>query len=132
MNEQNPQSSAPPKPTGIKRIGLAFIYSFDGFRAAWRGEAAFRQEVALAAVLLPCSIFLGQNAIEYSVLVGSVLLVLIVELLNSAIEATVDRIGMDRHPLAKNAKDMGSAAVLVSLTIVVLVWGAIAYARFGS
>ena len=132
MSEQNPQTSAPPKPIGIKRIGLAFIYSIDGFRAAWRGEAAFRQEVALAVVLLPCSILVGQSAIEYSLLMGSVLLVLIVELLNSAIEATVDRISLEKHQLAKKAKDMGSAAVFVSLTIVVLVWGAISYARFGN
>ena len=114
-----------PKPTGIKRIWLAFFYSMDGFRAAWKGEAAFRQELVLALILLSATGFVGQNAVEYSLLVGSVLLVLIVELLNSAIEATVDRIGPEKHPLSKNAKDMGSAAVLVSLMLVLSVWGAI-------
>lgn len=101
----------------------------DGFKAAWKGEAAFRQEVVLAAVLLSLVFFVGQNAIEYSLLAGSVLMVLVVELLNSAIEATVDRIGPEKHHLSKNAKDMGSAAVLVSLMIVLFIWAVIIIQR---
>jgi len=123
------ETSEAEKPTGIRRIWLALFYSIDGFRAAWKGEAAFRQEVVLAAVLLSLVFFVGQNAIEYCLLAGSVLLVLVVELLNSAVEATVDRIGAEKHHLSKNAKDMGSAAVLVSLMIVLFVWAVIILQR---
>lgn len=114
-----------PKPTGFRRIWLAFFYSMAGFRAAWKGEAAFRQEVVLGLALLTAVVFVGDNAVEYCLLVGSVLLVLVAELLNSAIEATVDRIGTEKHHLSRNAKDMGSAAVFVSLMLVVFVWSAI-------
>ncbi len=130
MTEDSSATETGPKPTGLKRIWLAFIYSMAGFRSAWLGEAAFRQELVLALIMLPFSALLGRNALEYIALVGSVLLVLIVELLNSAIEATVDRIGLERHPLAKNAKDMGSAAVLVSLLLVLFTWGLIFIDRF--
>ena len=121
-----------PKPgaTGLTRIIHAFGYSMKGFKAAFKHESAFRQEVALFIVLVPAAIWLGRTSIEYILLIGSLLLVLIVELLNSAVEAVVDRIGDEMHKLAGRAKDMGSAAVFVSLTNVFLIWGLIAYDRF--
>ena len=130
MTDERPTTETGSKPTGLRRIWLAFFYSIAGFQAAWKGEAAFRQEFVLALILLPLSALLGRSALEYIALVGSVLLVLIVELLNSAIEATVDRIGLERHPMAKNAKDMGSAAVLVSLLFVLFTCGLIFADRF--
>ena len=130
MTDESSESTSWRKPTGLKRIWLALFYSLAGFRSAWKSEAAFRQELVLAAIMLPFSIWLGRNALEVIVLVGSVLLVLIVELLNSAIESTVDRIGLEKHPLSKSAKDMGSAAVLLSLLFVVFAGGSIAFDRF--
>ncbi|HKI65421.1 MAG TPA: diacylglycerol kinase [Burkholderiales bacterium] len=106
----------------LRRIVLATRYSVEGLIAAVKGEAAFRQELALAVVLVPLGIWLGDNGTQRALLVGSVLLVLIVELLNSALEAAVDRISQERHPLAKRAKDLGSAAVMLSLAAVALVW----------
>jgi diacylglycerol kinase (ATP) len=113
------------KPVGIRRIWLAFFYSVDGLKSAWRGEVAFRQEVVMALILVPLSFLVGQSAIEYVLLFGSVTLVLVVELINSAIEATVDRVGLEKHSLSEAAKDMGSAAVLVSLVLAFFVWMAI-------
>jgi diacylglycerol kinase (ATP) len=107
--------------TGVRRLLLATRYSFDGFNAAL-GESAFRQELALAAVLLPLGIYLGKTGIERALLVGSVLLVLAVELLNSAIEAVVDRVSIEDHALSKRAKDLGSAAVMVSLLNAAVLW----------
>ncbi len=109
--------------TGLRRLWNAFGYSLAGFRAAYKHEDAFRQEVLLAVVLIPLAFWLPVGSIGKALMVGSVLLVLIVELLNSAIEATVDRISLDRHDLAKRAKDIGSSAVLVSLVNVAVVWG---------
>jgi len=109
--------------TGLVRLRNAFGYSLAGFRAAYEHEDAFRQEVLLAAILIPLAFWLPSGGLGKALMVGSVLLVLIVELLNSAIEATVDRISLDNHDLAKRAKDIGSAAVLVSLINVVVVWG---------
>ncbi len=109
--------------TGLRRIINATGYSFAGLRDAFRHEDAFRQEVLLAAVLIPLAFLFQVGALERAVMIGSVLLVLIVELLNSAIEATVDRVSLDRHELAKRAKDIGSAAVFLSLTNVAVVWG---------
>ena len=109
--------------TGLRRLGNALGYSLEGLRAAYRHEAAFRQEVMLAVVLVPAGFYLGSNGIERALLVASVLLVLVVELLNSAVEAVVDRISLEHHALAKRAKDTGSAAVLGSLAILVVVWG---------
>jgi diacylglycerol kinase (ATP) len=103
-----------------------------GFRAAWRGEEAFRQEVMLAAVLVPAAIWLGQTMLQRALLVGTCLLVLVVELLNSAVEAVVDRVGDELHVLSGQAKDMGSAAVLLSLALTVLVWAAVAWDRFAA
>ena len=121
---------ANPENTGLRRIVNALFFSLAGLRAAWVNEAAFRQECTLALILTPLGVWLGQNAVERSLLIGSCLLVIVVELLNSGIEAAVDRISMDTHRLAGRAKDLGSAAVFVSLGIVVLVWGLIGYERF--
>lgn len=107
---------------GLRRIFNAFFYSLDGFRAAYKHEDAFRQEVLLAVILIPLALWLPASHTGKALMIFSVLLVIMVELLNSAIEATVDRISLDRHDLAKRAKDIGSAAVLVSLLNVVAVW----------
>ena len=119
-----------PSNTGLRRIVNATIFSLAGLRAAWVNEAAFRQECVLGLILTPLGFWLGQNAVERSLLIGSCLLVIVVELLNTGIEAAVDRVSMDRHRLAGRAKDLGSAAVFVSLLIVALVWGLIGYERF--
>ena len=111
--------------TGLKRILNATGYSFDGLRAAFTGEAAFRQLVLLNVVLVPVSFLLQVSRVERAVLIAVCLLALIVELLNSAIEAAIDRISLERHPLSKNAKDMGSAAQFVALTMILLVWAVI-------
>ncbi|WP_313951228.1 diacylglycerol kinase [Accumulibacter sp.] len=108
--------------TGLRRIWNALHYSLAGLRAAYVAEDAFRQEVLLAALLIPLAFFISPGGLGLALMIGSVLLVLIVELLNSAIEATVDRISLDRHPLAKRAKDIGSAAVLLALVNVTVVW----------
>lgn len=113
--------------TDFGRIVRAGSYSILGFRAAIRKEAAFRQELILFLVLAPLGAWLGRNGIERILLIGSLVLVLIVELLNSAVEATVDRISKDHHKLSGRAKDMGSAAVLLSLGLVILVWALILY-----
>lgn len=108
--------------TGLVRIWNAFWYSVDGLKAAYVNEDAFRQELLLAAVLVPLAMFLDVTRVGQVLMIASVLLVLIVELLNSAIEATVDRVSLESHRLAKRAKDIGSAAVLVALVNVALVW----------
>jgi diacylglycerol kinase (ATP) len=111
--------------TGLKRILNAAGYSFDGLRAAFVGEAAFRQLVLLNVVLVPISFMLQVSRAERAILIAVCLLALIVELLNSAIEAAIDRISLDRHPLSKNAKDMGSAAQFVALSMIALVWAVV-------
>jgi len=113
--------------TGLRRIWNALFYSVDGFKAAFRHEDAFRQEVMLAAVLIPVALFLPASGVGKALMAASVLLVLIVELLNSAVEATVDRISLENHQLAKRAKDIGSAAVFVSLVNVPMVWGLVLF-----
>ena len=110
------------KPTGLTRIVRAFGYSWQGFRYAWREEAAFRQEFCLAVAVVPAGLYLGRSGIERVLLVWPMLQILVVELLNSAVEAVVDRSGMERHPLAGMAKDMGSAAVLLSFGMLGTVW----------
>ena len=115
---------------GIRRIVRAAGYSMAGLRAAWINEAAFRQECVLVAALLPVSLWLGETAAERSVLLATLLLVLIVELLNSAIEALVDRVGQEHHPLSGRAKDLGSAAVFVSLVLACAIWSLIGWQRF--
>jgi diacylglycerol kinase (ATP) len=119
-----------PGNTGLRRVANATSFSFAGLRAAWREEAAFRQELVLCAVLVPAAVWLGETAVERALLIGSCLLVLIVELLNSGIEAVVDRVGAEHHRLSGQAKDLGSAAVFLSLLLVLVVWGLIAWARF--
>ncbi|MEJ2361331.1 MAG: diacylglycerol kinase [Gammaproteobacteria bacterium] len=121
---------AKPGATGLTRVIHAFYYSMQGLAAALRHESAFRQEVVLFLVLLPFAFWLGQSALQYILLISSLLLVLIVELLNSAVEAVVDRIGKEHNELAGRAKDMGSAAVFISLANVVLIWAVIAWLRF--
>jgi diacylglycerol kinase (ATP) len=117
-------SFSPPKGrTGLARIVAAIGYSRDGFKAAFLGEAAFRQLVALHAVLIPLACFCPVSRGERALMIAACLLSLIVELFNSAIEAVVDRISEERHPLSKNAKDMGSAAQLLALVLVAAVWG---------
>jgi diacylglycerol kinase (ATP) len=118
-------------PGGLKRVWNAMFYSFRGFSAAFRNEAAFRQELGLAVVLAPIGIWLGTTGVERALLVGSLLLVLMVELLNSGIEAVVDRVGLERHELSGMAKDIGSAAVFVSLTNVVVVWALVLWPHYG-
>jgi diacylglycerol kinase (ATP) len=112
-----------PKLSGMNRLLLAFVNSWQGFKGAFREEAAFRQEVALATVLLPLGAWLGKTPVEKALLIGSVLLVLIVELLNTGIETVVDRIGLERHELSGLAKDVGSTAVLLSFGVLAVVWG---------
>lgn len=108
--------------TGLRRVLNAAGYSADGLRAAFRHEDAFRQELLLSCVLIPLGIWLGNTGIERALMTFSVLLVLMFELVNSAIEATVDRISLENHLLAKRAKDIGSAAVMIALANVALVW----------
>ena len=107
---------------GIGRLFRAFGWSVAGLKAAYEKEAAFRQELLACIVLTPVAVFVGETGLEIALLLGCLLLVLIVELLNSAVEAAVDRIGIEEHELAGRAKDMGSAAVFLSLLNVVVVW----------
>ncbi len=109
--------------TGLRRVINAFFYSMAGIGAAFKNEDAFRQEVILAVILIPLAFFLPVSNIGRALMVGAVLLVLIVELLNSGLEATVDRVSIENHPLAKRAKDIGSAAVFVALLNAAIVWG---------
>lgn len=111
--------------TGFKRILNAGGYSLDGLRAAFSGEAAFRQLVLLNVILIPVTFLLNVSRVERALLIAVCLLALIVELLNSAVEAAIDRISLERHPLSKNAKDMGSAAQFVTLSMIALVWAVI-------
>ncbi len=113
--------------TGLVRLRQALQNSCDGLKQAYQREAAFRQEVWVAAVLIPVALLLRVGAPGRALMVGSVLLVLIVELLNSAIETTVDRISIERHPLSRVAKDIGSAAVFVALVNVLVVWGCVLF-----
>jgi len=108
--------------TGFKRLANAFTYSVAGTLAAFKHEDAFRQEVILSAVLIPLAIYLGQTVIEQALMIASILLIIIVELLNSSVEATVDRISVKRHKLSKRAKDIGSAAVFFSLVNAAVIW----------
>jgi diacylglycerol kinase (ATP) len=108
--------------TGIKRLANAFKYSVAGTLAAFKHEDAFRQEVILSIVLIPLAIYLGETTTDQALMISSVLLIIIVELLNSSVEATVDRISVKRHKLAKRAKDIGSAAVFFSLVNASVIW----------
>jgi diacylglycerol kinase (ATP) len=129
MDRPNPEIHESPfkGKTGLARIWNALRYSLAGLRAAFRHEDAFRQECLLAIVLIPLALFMPTDAIGKALLIGSVLFVLVVELVNSAIEATVDRVSLERHRLAKRAKDIGSAAVLLALVNLALVWGLVIF-----
>ena len=124
-----PDSPAPAKATGLRRLWPALRYSLAGLRAAW-GEPAFRQEAALALVLVPAAFWLGRNWVETALLAGVCPIVMVAELLNSAVAAAIVRIGAERHPLSARAKDLGSAAVLLALLLAAGVWLAAICARF--
>ena len=121
VSEQSPFKGK----TGVRRVLNALRYSMDGLRAAYTGEDAFRQEILLAALLIPLALWLPVSGLGKALMIASVLLVLAVELINSAIEAVVDRVSLDRHTLSKRAKDLGSAAVLLALINVAAVWGCV-------
>ncbi|WP_298399722.1 diacylglycerol kinase [uncultured Azonexus sp.] len=110
---------------GLVRLFNALGYSRDGLAAAWKNEAAFREEVLLAIVAIPLAVFLGETGVDRALLIGSILLILIVEILNSGLEAIVDKASPEKHQLAKQAKDMGSAAVLLSLISAATVWACV-------
>ena len=121
MSEESPFTGK----TGVRRVMNAFHYSMAGLRAAFSYEDAFRQEALLAVVLIPASFLLPVGGLSRALMIASVLLVLIVELLNSAIEAVVDRVSLDHHHLSKRAKDIGSAAVFLALLNVLVVWACV-------
>ena len=122
MDADSSSALSRPKPAGTTRVLQAFISSARGLAGAFRHEAAFRQELALGAVLVPLGCWLGHTGVERALLVAPMVLIWIVELLNSAIEATVDRIGLERHSLSGLAKDIGSAAVFLSFVLLITVW----------
>lgn len=122
------QTESPHKSkSGLARIWNALFYSIEGLREAYRCEHAFRQELLLATLLIPIALFAPTTGLGKAVMIASVLLMLIVELLNSAVEATVDRVSLEHHRLAKRAKDIGSAAVLISLLNIVTVWSLVLF-----
>lgn len=126
----NPQLNGKPSATGLTRIVNATGYSIQGLKAAFKHEAAIRQEVALLAIAIVALIWLSLPVIETILMLASVVLILVVELINSAIEAVVDRVGTERHELSGRAKDIGSAAVLVALSLAAFTWGYILYHHF--
>jgi len=138
MNQNSPpQDAAVPEDSralkgkrGMQRVWNALHYSLDGFRAAWTGEDAFRQEILLSVVLVPVAIMLPVSLVERLLLISSVVMVLIVELLNTAVESAIDRHSFEINPLAKRAKDLGSAAVMLSLILAGGIWAAVLWARY--
>lgn len=116
---------------GLKRLLKAVGYSVAGLKACWRHEEAFRQEVVLVSVLLPCVFWVGRDARDYAVLLATLFLVIITELVNSAIEALTDRIGTEHHELSGRAKDVASATVFLAVILLAVVWGMMAWARWG-
>ncbi len=131
MTQPEDRTSPHKGKAGLVRIWRALTYSFAGLASAYRTESAFRLEVAVATVLVVIAAALPATLVQTALLLGAVLLVLVVELLNSAVEATVDRISLDDHELARKAKDVGSAAVFVSLVNCAVVWGLVLYDIFG-
>lgn len=124
-----PQMNKPGR-RGLPRLMDATRYSMRGFRAAWTHEEGFRTECVLLLLLAPAAVWLAQTGIEFVLLIGSCLMVMLAEVINSAIESVVDRVGLERHPLSGQAKDLGSAAVFICMMMVLLVWGTIAFTRF--
>ena len=120
------------KKRGIRRIINAFRYSFAGYKAAWKNEEAFRQECIVAIFVIPIGLWLGRTMTQRALLIGVYLIIPLIELLNASIEAIVDRMGPERHLLSGRAKDLGSAAVLLSICMAIIVWVFIAYERFFS
>jgi diacylglycerol kinase (ATP) len=118
------------KDTIIAHIIKAVIWSMAGIKAAWKNEQAFRWEAAIVLLMMPVGLWLGRTAVERALLIAFSMSILIIELLNSAVEAVVDRIGPERHELSKRAKDLGSAAAFISMITAAFVWGLIAYGRF--
>ncbi len=114
----------------FRHIAKAVIFSFAGFSAAWNNEKSFRYQAIVIALMLPVGIWIGETAVEWALLLGSAMLVLITELLNSAVETVVDRIGAEQHILSKQAKDLGSAAAALSMLTAAIVWSLIAYKNF--
>ncbi|BAO43079.1 diacylglycerol kinase [Thiolapillus brandeum] len=123
-------SAGKPGNTGFTRLIKAFGYSMKGFSSCFRSEAAFRQEAAASLLIIPLALWLGQTGVERALLLGSWLLVPLMEMLNSAIEAVVDRIGSEQHPLSGQAKDIGSAAVFLAICLFLCVWGLILLPHF--
>jgi len=132
MSEKNPPEAVSEfkSKSGLKRIFFALFYSFDGFKSAWQHEHAFRQELVLVVCGIIVALVLPISAYQKLMLIVVLLLILIVELINSAIDAVVDRVSLERHSLSKNAKDFGSAAVLLTLIIAVATWVVVLYERF--
>jgi diacylglycerol kinase (ATP) len=122
--------NTPKGPIGLQRLLPALRYSLQGLKAAWLQEAAFRQELLLLAILLPLALWLADDGIERVLLIGSILLILIVELINSSVETAIDRISAKHHPLSKQAKDLGSAAVFMTLLLALFTWLLILTAKF--
>ena len=120
------------KERGLRRIINAFIYSFAGYKAAWKNEEAFRQECIVAIFVIPAGFWLGRTMTQRALLIGVYLIIPLIELLNASIEAIVDRMGPEPHLLSGRAKDLGSAAVLLSICMAIIVWVLIAYERFFS
>ncbi|MET3109052.1 diacylglycerol kinase (ATP) [Oxalobacteraceae bacterium GrIS 2.11] len=132
MSEQDPPAAVSEfkSKSGYKRIFFALFYSFEGFKSAWKHEHSFRQELVMVVFGVIVALFLPISGYQKLMLIVVLLLILIVELINSAIEAVVDRVSLERHSLSKNAKDFGSAAVLLTLIIAVATWGVVLYERF--
>lgn len=130
MSDQEQPVSEFKSKSGIQRIFSAFFYSVDGFKNAWKHEHAFRQELVLVVVGVIVALFLPVSAFEKLMMIAVLLLILVVELLNSAIEAVVDRVSLERHSLSKNAKDFGSAAVLLTFIIAISTWAVVLFDRF--
>jgi len=132
LENTNTESSSdiPMRLTGLKRIGRAFFFTFNGFKVCFQSEDAFRQECLLAVILVPIALLLPVSALSKAVMLSSLIIVLIVEMLNTAIEKTIDRISLEYHSLSKKIKDMGSAAVFMSCANVVVIWSIILLDHF--
>lgn len=130
MDQQEQGVSEFKSKSGLGRIFAAFFYSIDGFKSAWKNEHAFRQELVLVLIGIVVALLLPVSAFEKLMMIAVLILILIVELINSAIEAVVDRVSLERHSLSKNAKDFGSAAVLLTLLIALATWSVVLFNRF--